>query len=94
MHINTLPLLLRHWLETHRTEALLGGAALLMLGMLFAMGSVAHGQVQRAQERDATRAVQHQERLECIAASRGQPMQACATQAGMARVRALSSPLG
>ena len=92
MRANTLIPLLRTWFNAHRIEALLSAAGTLMLVLLLAMGAVAHGQVQRAQQRDAVRAAQQEERLQCIVAARGQA-QPCARAAGTGPQPAPSHPL-
>ncbi len=92
MQVHTLIPQLRSWIQAHRLEALLSAAGTLMLALLMAMGAVAHGQVQRAQQRDAVRAAQQEEQLQCAMAARSQP-QAC-PPAGARRLPPLSHPLG
>lgn len=73
--------------HAHRERILLAAAGLMMLILLFSVGSVASAQVNKAKVREAAHASQYQELAQCLENSRGAQIDACKRQVGQARTQ-------
>ncbi|MES2423771.1 MAG: hypothetical protein V4562_05035 [Pseudomonadota bacterium] len=80
--------------HAHRERILLASAGVLMLILLFSVGSVASAQVNKAKLREAAHASQYQELAQCLENSRGAQIDACKRQVGQARSQTLLAEAG
>lgn len=64
-----------------RESLYLGGALLLMVGLLMAIAAVASGQVSKAQLRESLQASQQSAQVNCVETLRGTALSSCMRQA-------------